>query len=1012
MKLKTIFLVWLAAILVVPLSAQTTFPENGPVDKKGMITAFTHATVHSDYATTLSDATVIIKDQEIISVGKNVVIPKDAIVIDLAGKHIYPAFIELFSNLGIDNPKPGQFDYRPQLESKKNGPYNWNEAIHPEVKGFELFTYNDQKAGALRKNGFGAVVTHQQDGIMRGTGALIALQQERSNTITLNPEAAQFWSFSKGSSRQTYPTSLMGVMALIRQTLLDAQWYSRSINRDHTNISLQALNDSKKLPIIMDAGNYQNILRASEIKKEFGLSPFIVKGNADAYKQLDAIAALRATVIANLNFPKAYDVSDPYAAMQVSLSDLKHWEWAPANLAMLEKKNVPFIITTSDLEKPDMFWSNLRKAVNYGLSEKAALKALTYTPANTIDADTYLGAIKSGYKANFFISDNNIFEDGSKIYDTYVLGNRNSIQPFEPVNIAGEYKLRINNAIYPISIANKGGKLAATAQVIQEADTQKVKLSLEQNASNITFTFQPDDSFIDGLARFNGDVEANGNISGKGQLANTNWVSFALIKQPSNDKPDDKEEEDKEINLPENRMLPMSAYGRTKLPAPKTYLIKNATVWTNESQGVVKNSDVLVSNGKIVRIGKNITSSAATVIDGTGKHLTPGIVDEHSHIAISNGVNEAGQSSSAEVSIGDVVNPDDINVYRQLSGGVTTAQLLHGSANPIGGQSALIKLKYGALPQDFKIKSKDGFIKFALGENVKQANWGDFNTIRYPQTRMGVEQYFFDSFIRAQEYREAWNKYNRSFNKASTPAPRKDLELETLLEILDSKRFISCHSYVQSEINMLMKVADSLNFRVNTFTHILEGYKVADKMKEHGAAGSTFSDWWAYKFEVRDAIPYNASIMHKMGVLTGINSDDAEMARRLNQEAAKTVKYGGVSEEDALKMVTLNPAKMLHLDNRIGSIKPGKDADLVLWSDHPLSIYAKAEKTMIEGALYFDIEEDAELRIQNEKERQRIIQLMLNAKKKGEPVQQPVQKKKELYHCDSIDEAEAQFCNH
>ena len=314
----------------------------------------------------------------------------------------------------------------------------------------------------------------------------------------------------------------------------------------------------------------------------------------------------------------------------------------------------------------------------------------------------------------------------------------------------------------------------------------------------------------------------------------------------------------------------------------------------------------------------------------------------------------------------------------------------------------MIKLRWGAAPEDLKFKNWPGQIKFALGENVKQSNWGDNNRIRYPQTRMGVEQVYVDYFTRAQEYGRL---------KSSGKPFRKDLEMEALLEILESKRFITCHSYVQSEITMLMRVAERFGFRVNTFTHILEGYKVADKMAKHGVGGSTFSDWWDYKFEVYQAIAYNAAIMHKQGVTVAINSDDAEMARRLNQEAAKAVKYGGVSEEDAWKMVTLNPAKLLRVDDRVGSIKVGKDADLVLWSDHPLSVYAKAEKTWIDGIQYFDRADDEKRREWVQKERARLIQKM-QADKKGSGGDKagarsrrgPREDEQELYHCDSVED--------
>ena len=398
----------------------------------------------------------------------------------------------------------------------------------------------------------------------------------------------------------------------------------------------------------------------------------------------------------------------------------------------------------------------------------------------------------------------------------------------------------------------------------------------------------------------------------------------------------------------------------------------------------------MVKNGKIEKIGKNLASGNLLTIDATGKHLTTGIIDEHSHIAATS-INEGGQNSSAEVTIEDVLDPEDINIYRNLAGGVTAIQILHGSANPIGGRSAIIKPRWGADAKGLLYKDAPKFIKFALGENVKQSNWQSYS--RFPQTRMGVEQLYVNYFTRAKEY---------EVKKLSGKPYRYDLEMEVLVEILNKERFISCHSYVQSEINMLMKVAERFNFRINTFTHILEGYKVADKMREHGVGGSTFSDWWAYKYEVKDAIPYNASIMAAAGVTVAINSDDAEMSRRLNQEAAKSIKYGGMSEEEAWKMVTLNPAKLLHLDDKVGSIKVGKDADLVLWSDHPLSVYAIAEKTLIEGAVYFDIEKDKLQRAAIKEEKNKLIKLMRDDKTKGVKKKIPVKKQKKQFTCESL----------
>ena len=447
---------------------------------------------------------------------------------------------------------------------------------------------------------------------------------------------------------------------------------------------------------------------------------------------------------------------------------------------------------------------------------------------------------------------------------------------------------------------------------------------------------------------------------------------------------------------------PNKAYGFSTRPESQNTLFKNATVWTNEAEGILKTTDVLVIDGKIAEIGDIESNQNYVTIDATGKHLTTGIVDEHSHLGASS-INEGGQNSSAEVSIEDVIEPDDIGLYRDLTGGVTTIQILHGSANPIGGRSAIIKLKWGETIDNLLIQDSDPFIKFALGENVKQSNWSSFS--RFPQTRMGVEQVFVDYFQRAKEYSKEWSNFNSLSKRQKSKAkrPRYDIEMEVLSEILDGKRFISCHSYVQSEINMLIKVAERFGFRINTFTHILEGYKVADKMADHGVGGSTFSDWWAYKNEVKDAIPYNGAIMHNAGVTVAFNSDDGEMSRRLNQEAAKAVKYGGVSEEEAWKFVTLNPAKLLHLDDRIGSIKVGKDADLVLWTDHPMSIYSQAEITMIEGVVYYDSNKISDQIAEIDKEKRTLIGQMLIEKQNGSATQAPPSGIKREFHCETLD---------
>jgi imidazolonepropionase-like amidohydrolase len=497
------------------------------------------------------------------------------------------------------------------------------------------------------------------------------------------------------------------------------------------------------------------------------------------------------------------------------------------------------------------------------------------------------------------------------------------------------------------------------------------------------------------------------------------WIAWSAVRQAVRSREKGPRTDDRTLDslyrAPVGEVwFPLNGLGRPSVPDTGSFIFRHATVWTNGPQGVLRDADVCVHGGRIVAVGERL--EAGTLFPGrdrptfievnaTGRHLTCGIIDEHSHLGIARGVNESGQAVTAEVRIGDVTDPDNVGLYRDLAGGVTAVQQLHGSANPIGGQSALVKLRWGLGAEALHIDGAPGFIKFALGENVKQSNWSSEGR-RFPQTRMGVEQVMYDAFHRARAYGAARDACEalRPKEKEAAPAPRRDLELDAVLEVLRGTRFISCHSYVQGEVDMLMQVADSMGFTVNTFTHILEGYKVARRMKAHGASASTFSDWWAYKMEVGEAIPYNAALLWREGVNTGINSDDAEMSRRLNQEAAKAVKYGGVPPAEAWKMVTLNPARMLHLDHRMGSVEPGKDADLVLWSGDPLSIGSTCLMTLVDGVKYFDAEEDRRWRAEAARERERIIARMLAAKRAGAPARKAERKEQHHWECDTIGE--------
>jgi imidazolonepropionase-like amidohydrolase len=979
-------------LLALPLLAQVTFPRNGVADHREGLYAFTNATIHKSWQEKIDNATLLIREGKIVAVGKGISIPPDAVVIDASGKSIYPAFIDLHSGYGMPEIKreggnSGRGGGGSSQISGKKGAYAWNEALKPEFQSFENFRTDDKSAAEYRKIGFGAVLSHQMDGIDRGTSSLVSLSDEREHSVILKERVGHHLSFRKGSSPQGYPSSLMGAIALLRQTYLDGRWYQSTGHLEEVNLSLEAWNNALGLRQFFEAGDKLDLLRAAQLGKEFGTT-YVIKGGGDEYQRLDAIKATGSSLILPLNFPEAYDVEDPYDAAEVRLADLKHWELAPANPARVAAAGILFALTTADLKRKDDFMGNLRKAIEQGLPEQEALKALTWTPASLSNSLDLLGSLEPGKLACFFIAGGNVFDEKTKIYHNWIKGKPFVFKDLQSPDIAGSYTFTLGSEKLKMEVSEDGEGFKVT---IKADDTTDIKVNHKISHGRITLTFKKKGE--ENTTRLSGTIEKD-NWSGTGQDGAGNWISWNAQRGGPLEKGGDKQQQrDRKTQAAAEAgkvTYPFAAFGRTEVPKAQTWLLKNATVWTNEADGVLQNADVLIQNGKIARVGKNLSQQGAVVVDATGRHVTPGIIDEHSHIAASRGINEGTQASSAEVRIGDVVDSEDIDIYRQLSGGVTCVQVLHGSANPIGGQSAILKLCWGLEPERLKYEQARPFIKFALGENVKRSR--SERNDRFPDSRMGVAEVFEDHFNEALRYGEL---------KRSGKPYRTDLELEALLEILESKRFISCHSYVQSEINMLMHVAERFGFRVNTFTHILEGYKVADKMREHGAGGSSFSDWWAYKYEVYEAIPHNGAIMHEQGVTVAFNSDDAEMARRLNQEAAKAVRFGGVKEEDALKFVTLNPAKLLRIDQHTGSLKPGKDADVVVWSDHPLSVYAKADMTFVDGVRYFDRTEDEQLRMELAAERHRLIQKMLGVKKEGGKTQRPTWRRDNRYHCDS-----------
>ncbi|MBT3963987.1 MAG: amidohydrolase family protein [Flavobacteriales bacterium] len=957
---------------------QETFPVNGVHDNREVYHAFTNAKIHLSPTETIDSGTLLIQDGRVVSVLAVGTLPGGSVVHDCEGLTIYPSFIDPDAIVEkAEKKKKGKKE-----DPQTFGASSWNSAIHPE-RGYKL------KAPIPRKLqedwlaiGYGLLNIHNRDGIMRGTSALIVLGENQPNLAIIKEGVTNHFSFNKGSSKTDYPTSHVGAIALIRQTLYDAQWYGRTSRRKEFNASLEALQTIDSRTTIIQLNHPLSIRNTNEISNEFEL-PFVLRGTGKEYLVREELNPT-GQIIAPLSFPLPYSIEDPFEARMTGLDQLKHWELAPFNMKLLIEAQAE-VSLTRDTSKAKEVIQNLTRISNTGVSHSNLLAALTINPARILGLENEISTLHSGKRANFFLSKEELGSESFEVLEHWTNGVQAFKKTITPDQLIGRYNLVIEEKEYAVTIL-KVSENGIEAEIKSDVSEQKLKTTVKVERELLTVNIWSSDPAIL-VYSLSGKLSFNQSVwDGRGQNAKGKWISWAAIRDRKYEPQAENEKATKDTLSVPKISFPNCAYGWDSLDENTTFLITNAIVWTCADTGRLKNTDVYVVDGKIKSIGSGqLFPSDVKRIDARGRHLTPGIIDEHSHIGLRGGVNEWGQSSSAEVRMGDALDPWNVNIYRQLAGGVTTAQLLHGSANPIGGQSALVKYKWGRSATEMLIDEAPGFIKFALGENVKRSNRKEDGG-RFPLTRMGVEQVFADAFTRAREY---------------DPNERVDLDLEAVQEILDSSRFVTCHSYVQSEILMLMDVADQFDFRVNTFTHILEGYKIAPLLAEHGAGGSTFSDWWAYKYEVNDAIPYNAAIMTKAGVNVGINSDDAEMGRRLNQEAAKAVKYGGLSEEEAMKLVTINPAKMLHLDDQIGSIEVGKDADLVLWSDHPLSVYSKAEKTFIEGVKYFDIKDQAELETQISRERSRIIALMNSAKGKKVTAKSSNPK---LYHCDSLED--------
>ena len=1020
----------------------STVPVDGLREHTPSVFALTNVRIVPEPGKVIEKGTIVLKDGVIVAAAADAAIPADARVIDLPGKSVYAGFIDPFTEMNVPPQirRSGAAHWNelvtPEFDMARH--YVVNEELNQKLRAAGITARLVAPEGAIIKGKSALVSTGAADA---SKAILLSdIAQHVRLTVARGRERDDYPNSPMGAvalARQTfYDADWYG-------KVWAAYKADSKLPRPERNDALAALVPylGGEKPVIIDAANEQFFDRADRFARELGLS-IIIRGSGREYRRLDLVKASGRTIILPVNFPRPPKVGTVEDSLDVSLEELMHWDHAPENPARLEKAGVKFALTTYGLRDAAVFLPNVRRAVERGLSADGALKAMTVTPAALVGAESRLGTIAPGKAANLVVTDGDLFAKKTKILETWVDGRRYEHAPDPKTDVRGTWAVELGGAdgrFAKAIVQLKGSTKSLQGTIRRDADgadkKDEVKLAkVSLRESQLHLTFEGKTFGHEGVARLSA-VVAYPPEGKKTWLGSVLWadgvqetVKAEQTAAPTAKDKEDEEEEDKkdepgedkpavkELKIgekkeegtegnkgneekadeakkeggkkkkepkPETPALypvnyPLGDFGRVTQPEQaKVLAIKNAVIWTSGPAGKITGATLLVQDGKISAVGKDVAiPEGAIVIDAGGKHLTPGIIDCHSHMATDGGVNEGTQAITAEVRIGDFVDANDITIYRQLAGGVTAANILHGSANPIGGQNQVIKLRWGLPSEELKFKEAPPGVKFALGENVKQSNWGEKFTTRYPQSRMGVEQIMRDAFAAAKDYQKQQEKW--AAEHTGLP-PRKDLELDALAEVVSGKRWIHCHSYRQDEILALIRVCDDHKIRIGTLQHILEGYKVADAIAKHGAMGSSFSDWWAYKFEVFDSIPYNGSLMHKAGVVVSFNSDDHELARHLNHEAAKAVKYGGVPEEEALKFVTLNPARQLRIEQYVGSLEPGKQADFVLWSSSPLSTLSRCEQTWIDGRKYFDRAEDQAGRGERDKMRTALIRKVLES---------------------------------
>ena len=950
-----------------------------------------NATVITRPGETLENASVVIRNGVIEAVGRDVKIPADADRISGKGLFVYAGFIDGAGSQLLDTekkpqPAPGRKWDTARYVLAATRPDN-RKGLTPEYLAAENLKLDAGKLDELRKAGFAAVHILPDDGLAAGQGSLVTTAGPTPREAVMVAGTVNSFAL-KALGGDGYPATLMGATAHLRQAFLDARHYAEhwrlfreskaGISRPPSDPALETLNEvleAKRRSVFL-ASRRDDIHRALDFCDEHQLKP-ILWGGSEVHRCLDRLTKDKIDLILELNFgemPKiekpadskklAADGKDP---IRVQEDRRAKWLDRVRGFSELHKRELRFAVTSRELKAPADVLAGLRTLIKEGLPRDAALAALTTHPAEILGVGDRLGTLKPGKLASVVILTRPFDDEKTKVRHLFVDGrhfeyNRDekpsadTPQDEKPAiaerPIIGTWELTIENAGTPtkarLTLTREGGKLGGSFRSSQgNGSVSSVKVQKEKLEFAVRFGGSSNEAVV---FQFTGRLEKD-QLAGEMKIpfgGSSKWTAVrddSPGKEPARPavaQQSPKDELPTELDSDRLSARPFKTGGNV--------FIQNATIITGTGK-TLEGASLLIRGGKIAGLGKNLEPDPGMkVIDATGRFVMPGIIDTHSHIMITSGINESTQSIVPEVRIKDVLNTDDVSEYRALAGGVTAARIFHGSANVIGGQDAVIKLKHGKTAREHILQDAPQGVKFALGENVK------YRTTRFPNTRLGVEATLNRAFMEALDYRRKWNDYERDTSQKNLLPPRRDLRLEALADIVNHKKFIHSHCYRADEILMLLRVASELGIRVWSLQHVLEGYKIAPEIAAHGASCSTFSDWWAYKIEAYDATPYNAAVLNEAGVNVVIKSDDGELIRHLYHEAAKTVRYGNMPIDNALQTVTRNPARELGIDDRLGTLEVGKDADLAIYNGHPLSAYARCEMTLIEGEIYFSRE--------------------------------------------------------